>query len=150
MKFIDYICCSVVTVKHKCLLKYNKFSCFTFLSGEAAWLRSVLRGKLRSTNLIKINTHGIASYYFRRSLWGIIIQTDSFQKFSDFTLKATFIIFFGKEQAKNNFKYKTAAKSSKQDLSSYFWKTLFLTISNISFLHFDFLRTVISIGLTAK
>lgn len=69
---------------------FNKFSCITFFSGEAAWLRSVLRDKLRSTNLIKINTHGIASYYFRRSLRGIIMQTDSFQKFSDLTLKATF------------------------------------------------------------
>ena len=97
MKFIDYICFSEVTVKHKWLVKYrrnhfNKFSYFTFLSGEAAWLR----GKLRPTNLIKINTHGIASYYFRRSLWGIIMQTDSFQKFSDLTLKATFIIFLEK------------------------------------------------------
>ena len=72
---------------------FNKFSCITFFSGEAAWLRSVLRDKLRSTNLIKINTHGIASYYFRRSLRGIIMQTDSFQKFSDLTLKATFMIF---------------------------------------------------------
>ena len=80
---------------------FNKFSCITFFSGEAAWLRSVLRDKLRSTNLIKINTHGIASYHFRRSLRGIIMQTDSFQKFSDLTLKATFIIFFGKELKTN-------------------------------------------------
>ena len=141
---------------------FNKFSCITFFSGEAAWLRSVLRDKLRSTNLIKINTHGIASYYFRRSLQGIIMQTDSFQKFSDLTLKATFIIFFGKELKTNLIecqhqrrvtflvkrrnrqrtiltKDKTSTKSSKQDLSSDFWKTLFLTISNISFLRFDFL-----------
>ena len=141
---------------------FNKFSCITFFSGEAAWLRSVLRDKLRSTNLIKINTHGIASYYFRRSLRGIIMQTDSFQKFSDLTLKATFIIFFGKELKTNLIecqhqrrvtllvkrrnrqrtiltKDKTSTKSSKQDLSSDFWKTLFLTISNISFLRFDFL-----------
>lgn len=80
---------------------FNKFSCITFFSGEAAWLRSVLRDKLRSTNQIKINTHGIASYYFRRSLRGITMQTDSFQKFSDLTLKATFIIFFGKELKTN-------------------------------------------------
>ena len=44
-----------------------------------------------------------------------------------------------KKQEKNNFEDKTSAKSSKQDLSSDFWKTLFLTISNISFLRFDFL-----------
>ena len=89
------------------------------------------------------------------------MQTDSFQNFSDLTLKATFIIFFGKELITNLIecqhqrrviflvkrrnrqrtilKDKTAAKSSKQDLSSDFWKTLFLTISNISFLRFDFL-----------
>ena len=29
------------------------------------------------------------------------MQTDSFQKFSDLTLKATFIIFFGKELKTN-------------------------------------------------
>ena len=43
------------------------------------------------------------------------------------------------KQAKNNFEDKTTAKSSKQVLLSDFWKTLFLTISNISFLRSDFL-----------
>ena len=44
-----------------------------------------------------------------------------------------------KKQAKNNFKDKNTAKSSKQVLLSDLWKTLFLTISNILFLRFDFL-----------
>ena len=106
---------------------------------------------------MKIYTQVIASYHLRRSLWGIITQTNSFLNFSDLTLKATFIIFLEKnfnrasaptssyipckkkKQTKNNFENKTAAKSSKQDLSSDFWKTFFFTISNISFLRFDFL-----------
>ena len=62
---------SVVTVKHKYLLKYTRshfhtFSCFSLLSGEAAWLRLVLRGELRFTNLIKTYTTMIAGYLLTR------------------------------------------------------------------------------------
>lgn len=151
---------------------FNKFSCITFFSGEAAWLRSVLRDKLRSTNLIKINTHGIASYYFRRSLRGIIMQTDSFQKFSDLTLKATFIIFFGKELKTNLIEcqhqrrvtllvkrrnrqrtiLKTKLPLSLQNkiFQVIFGKRSFSPLVTFHFFVSTFLRTVIRNSLTAK